>query len=54
MKKEYIKPTMEIIPIGAVTILAGSGPGPGDQNDPSLLPEELPDFGTPFPDFFDF
>ncbi|MBQ9236319.1 MAG: hypothetical protein IJ183_00170 [Prevotella sp.] len=34
MKKKYIIPTSFVMKLSTTTLLAGSGPGAGDQNDP--------------------
>jgi len=34
MKKKYIIPTSLTVTVSPTTLLAGSGPGAGDQNDP--------------------
>ena len=36
MKKSYIKPAMSVYPLPTMQLLAGSGLGAGDQDDPSM------------------
>jgi len=36
MKKSYIKPAMSVYPLPTMQLLAGSAPGAGDQQDPSM------------------
>ena len=36
MKKIYLKPAIEVIPLETVNLLVGSGPGAGDQTNPNL------------------
>lgn len=48
MKKTYIQPTMEVFKtVTRYQLLAGSGPGAGDQTDPGLE-------GGSAREFFDF
>ena len=37
IKKQYIPPFSAMVQIGQVYVLAGSGPGAGDQHDPGQL-----------------
>lgn len=37
MKKIYLKPAIEVIPLETVNLLVGSGPGAGDQTNPNLV-----------------
>ena len=53
MKKEYIKPEISIIPIVSTQLMAGSGPGAGDQGDPGMTPApEMDDLMPATPEEF--
>lgn len=36
MKKEYIEPAMQVVKTELCQMLAGSGPGPGEQSNPGM------------------
>ena len=38
MKKTYIEPEVSLFEVSFASLLAGSGPNAGDQNDPSMAP----------------
>lgn len=51
MKKQYIKPEMNVYPLSTPTLMAGSMT-PGEQQDPSMAPESDDIFVSPIEELF--
>jgi len=53
-KKDYLKPTIDVVALKPTKLLLGSGPGAGSQTDPTLINQSDPFFDDSIETLFGF